>query len=358
MSLYSATKAAQVGFIEALRTEFLDASLHASVIYPITTPTEFHSSMRRDFGHAVDAHGPRQTVGRGRGGDRRLHRLAAAGGVPVSQSVVAGGAVGRSRRRAPTGSCRNCAAERSSRNDLGGHLPHRRGGSRCRRARAARRRLRPRRTARAAAEGRRSRGVRHPGRSAPRDPRAIRARRDCRRSFAVFKVVIAASRDTDTPARIQQNAVDVSLPRRESKTGRGHKGFLGRRRSASVVRRGGAAAGLHDQRDLARSADERDRRSVRRPPRPARSPACASSIRRRFGDDSLRVLRALQFAARFELTVARGDASDLPIDPARRSPGRAHLDARSKNCCCRRDGRRSAWRSRSTSASSIGCGRS
>jgi NAD(P)-dependent dehydrogenase (short-subunit alcohol dehydrogenase family) len=64
MSLYSATKAAQVGFIEALRTEFLDANadLQASVIYPITTPTEFHSSMRRDFGHAVEAHGPRQTV--------------------------------------------------------------------------------------------------------------------------------------------------------------------------------------------------------------------------------------------------------------------------------------------------------
>jgi NADP-dependent 3-hydroxy acid dehydrogenase YdfG len=62
MSLYSATKAAQVGFIEALRTEFLDANLHASVIYPITTPTEFHSSMRRDFGHAVEARGPRQTA--------------------------------------------------------------------------------------------------------------------------------------------------------------------------------------------------------------------------------------------------------------------------------------------------------
>ena len=63
MSLYSATKAAQIGFIEALRTEFLGANLHASVIYPITTPTEFHSSMRRDFGHAVEGHGPRQTVG-------------------------------------------------------------------------------------------------------------------------------------------------------------------------------------------------------------------------------------------------------------------------------------------------------
>lgn len=62
MSLYSATKAAQVGFIEGLRTEFLGTNLHASVIYPISTPTEFHSSMRRDFGFAVDARGPRQTA--------------------------------------------------------------------------------------------------------------------------------------------------------------------------------------------------------------------------------------------------------------------------------------------------------
>jgi len=62
MSLYSATKAAQVGFIEGLRTEFLGTNLHASVIYPVSTPTEFHSSMRRDFGFAVDARGPRQTA--------------------------------------------------------------------------------------------------------------------------------------------------------------------------------------------------------------------------------------------------------------------------------------------------------
>ena len=62
MSLYSATKAAQVGFIEGLRTEFLETNLRASVIYPISTPTEFHSSMIRDFGHAVEGDGPRQTV--------------------------------------------------------------------------------------------------------------------------------------------------------------------------------------------------------------------------------------------------------------------------------------------------------
>jgi NADP-dependent 3-hydroxy acid dehydrogenase YdfG len=62
MSLYSASKFAQVGFIEGLRTEFLGTNLRASVIYPISTPTEFHSSMIRDFGHAVEGDGPRQTV--------------------------------------------------------------------------------------------------------------------------------------------------------------------------------------------------------------------------------------------------------------------------------------------------------
>jgi NADP-dependent 3-hydroxy acid dehydrogenase YdfG len=62
MSLYSATKAAQIGFIEGLRTEFLGSNLHASVVYPVSIPTEFHTSMRRDFGHAVEGSGPRQTA--------------------------------------------------------------------------------------------------------------------------------------------------------------------------------------------------------------------------------------------------------------------------------------------------------
>jgi 3-oxoacyl-[acyl-carrier protein] reductase len=62
MSVYSATKAAQIGFIEALRTEFLGTSIHASVVCPVSTATEFHEAMRRDYGHAVDGLGPRQDV--------------------------------------------------------------------------------------------------------------------------------------------------------------------------------------------------------------------------------------------------------------------------------------------------------
>src|SRR5829696_2644905 len=36
MSGYSATKAAQVGFVESLRTEFLGTGLHASVVLPVS----------------------------------------------------------------------------------------------------------------------------------------------------------------------------------------------------------------------------------------------------------------------------------------------------------------------------------
>ena len=96
--------------------------------------------------------------------------------------------------------------------------------------------------------------------------------------------------------------VDVALPRRESKTGRGHKGFTvegdpampfgeaARRRDFTINAIGWDP--LTDEyldpfggrRDL----DQRILRVV--------DPAT-------FADDSLRVLRALQFAARFELTV-------------------------------------------------------
>ncbi len=60
MSVYSATKAAQVGFIEALRTEFLGSGLRASIVYPVSTRTDFHAAMHRSFGHAVEGKGPRQ----------------------------------------------------------------------------------------------------------------------------------------------------------------------------------------------------------------------------------------------------------------------------------------------------------
>ena len=60
-SVYSATKAAQIAFIESLRAEFVGTSLHASVVLPVSTTTEFRDAMARDFGHRVAGKGPKQT---------------------------------------------------------------------------------------------------------------------------------------------------------------------------------------------------------------------------------------------------------------------------------------------------------
>lgn len=61
-SLYSATKAAQVGLIEGIRAEVFRTNIHASLVYPISTATEFHSAIKRDFGHVVHGRGPKQSV--------------------------------------------------------------------------------------------------------------------------------------------------------------------------------------------------------------------------------------------------------------------------------------------------------
>jgi len=62
MSGYSATKAAQVGFAEALRTEFNGTGIAVSVVLPVSTDTEFRSAMERDYGHTVTGLGPKQSV--------------------------------------------------------------------------------------------------------------------------------------------------------------------------------------------------------------------------------------------------------------------------------------------------------
>ena len=116
--------------------------------------------------------------------------------------------------------------------------------------------------------------------------------------------------------------VDVALPRRESKSGRGHKGFAvegdpsmsfdeaARRRDFTIN-----AIGWDPLTDeyLDPFGGRRDLElRVLRVVDPAT-----------FGDDSLRVLRALQFAARFELTVDPATAAlcaSIPLDdlPAER----------------------------------------
>jgi short-subunit dehydrogenase len=62
MSGYSATKAAQVGFAESLRTEFAGTDIHVSVVLPISTETEFRDAMARDYGHTVRGLGPKQSA--------------------------------------------------------------------------------------------------------------------------------------------------------------------------------------------------------------------------------------------------------------------------------------------------------
>jgi len=110
--------------------------------------------------------------------------------------------------------------------------------------------------------------------------------------------------------------IDVSLPRRESKTGRGHTGFTvdgdpalsieeaSRRRDFTINAisedplTGEILDPFHGRRDL-----EARRLRVVDP--------------RTFGDDSLRVLRALQFAARFELTAdeeTKALCRSIPLD--------------------------------------------
>ncbi|HET9369701.1 MAG TPA: hypothetical protein VFO19_05615 [Vicinamibacterales bacterium] len=116
--------------------------------------------------------------------------------------------------------------------------------------------------------------------------------------------------------------LDVALPRRESKTGAGHKGF---------AVEGDPGMSLEDaarRRDFTINAMSRDpltgelvdpfggRRDLHG--RVLRAVDAST-----FADDSLRVLRGLQFAARFELTIDEGTKAlcrSLPLDdlPAER----------------------------------------
>lgn len=63
MGAYAATKFAQVGMAECLRSEVAGSSIHVSVVYPVSTDTEFFEVMARETGTTVTrAHGPRQDV--------------------------------------------------------------------------------------------------------------------------------------------------------------------------------------------------------------------------------------------------------------------------------------------------------
>lgn len=144
--------------------------------------------------------------------------------------------------------------------------------------------------------------------------------------FSVYKLVFnrPAQSATDpaesaSAAPSQRFEIDVSLPRRESKTSRGHRGFViegdsqmsfaeaARRRDFTIN------AILYDPLtgetiDPFGGTEDFERRILR---------AVAADT---FVDDSLRVLRAVQLAARFELSIEPGtvelcrriDLADLP----------------------------------------------
>jgi NADP-dependent 3-hydroxy acid dehydrogenase YdfG len=65
MGAYSATKFAQVGLAECLRAEVVGSDIHVSVVYPVSTNTEFTDVMRRETGTDVSRSlGPKQTAER------------------------------------------------------------------------------------------------------------------------------------------------------------------------------------------------------------------------------------------------------------------------------------------------------
>jgi tRNA nucleotidyltransferase (CCA-adding enzyme) len=111
-------------------------------------------------------------------------------------------------------------------------------------------------------------------------------------------------------------AIDVALPRRESKSGRGHKGFRVEGDPSMPVEEAAR------RRDFTINAIAWDPLSDEYlDPFNGRADLEHRVLRvvdpERFGDDSLRVLRALQFAARFELTLEPGSARicrSIPLD--------------------------------------------
>jgi short-subunit dehydrogenase len=64
MGAYAATKFAQVGLAECLRAELAGSPIRVSVVYPVSTDTDFFDVMTRETGAEVSrAFGPRQSVG-------------------------------------------------------------------------------------------------------------------------------------------------------------------------------------------------------------------------------------------------------------------------------------------------------
>jgi tRNA nucleotidyltransferase (CCA-adding enzyme) len=127
------------------------------------------------------------------------------------------------------------------------------------------------------------------------------------KSFPVYKLV--------TPDQ-RLGAIDVALPRRESKSGRGHKAFVVHGDPDMSFRE---AAGRRDFTINAIALDPLT--GAFEDPFDGRGDLKRRILRvvnpQTFGDDSLRVLRAVQFSARFALTLdeeTRRICRDIPLD--------------------------------------------
>ncbi|NOT60611.1 MAG: HD domain-containing protein [Acidobacteria bacterium] len=135
-------------------------------------------------------------------------------------------------------------------------------------------------------------------------------------AFTVYKV-----RLYDANAQPKRFVVDVSLPRRESKVGRGHRGFVVTGDPLMTI------AEAARRRDFTINAIMFDPLTGEfLDPYDGRADLQRGVLRvvdpRTFIEDSLRVLRAVQFAARFEFTIDAAtvelcrsiDLSDLPAE--------------------------------------------
>jgi short-subunit dehydrogenase len=60
MAAYAATKFAQVGLAESMRAELRGTGIHVTVVYPISTRTEFFDVMTAQSGFATTSRGPKQ----------------------------------------------------------------------------------------------------------------------------------------------------------------------------------------------------------------------------------------------------------------------------------------------------------
>jgi NADP-dependent 3-hydroxy acid dehydrogenase YdfG len=63
MGAYAATKFAQVGLAECLRAEVEGSNIHVSVVFPVSTTTEFSEVMTRESGVVTESRGPKQPAG-------------------------------------------------------------------------------------------------------------------------------------------------------------------------------------------------------------------------------------------------------------------------------------------------------